>query len=228
MLTQNLKTNSSIIKEVSLTPRNHSMSEVMQNITNFIANNDTVFWPLVLEQEDYPHDYTLTFAATVTTIVALILPWNLTTAIITFVCDHTISEQNKQFITEHYFPELEIAIQGVKPIHKLRTFSAGIGVLIKIIYAFLYQEKEIPLKLFKNPFMIKLGGHSISLINHIADILTGFKQTDKEVNWSESSLYPGQGQCRLQEPHSIWHEVSANGLLDLIYLCDFINGQIHY
>ena len=127
-------------------------------------------------------------------------------------------------MVEEYIPELKKAIAGVKPIHKLRTLSAGIGVIIKIIFAFLYQEKEINTKFFKSKFMIGLGGHSISLVNHIADTLTGFTQTDRAVNWSTKDLYPGQSQCRLEQGHSIWHEVSANGLLDLLYLCDFVNG----
>ena len=37
-------------------------------------------------------------------------------------------------------------------------------------------------------------------------------------------LYPGDAWCNNQEAHSKWHVQSAIGLLDLVYLCDTING----
>ena len=70
--------------------------------------------------------------------------------------------------------------------------------------------------------MIKWGGKHISSINSWADWFTGFEQTDAKVNESVD-VYPGQSYCKEKEPHSIWHEVVANGFLDLMYLCDHTN-----
>ena len=98
----------------------------------------------------------------------------------------------------------------------------GVGVIIKILFAFLYQEKELPgfiTGFFDRPVMIRIGAWLIPFVNGLADALTGFKQTDHDVNHS-IDVYPGHSFCKNDQPHSIWHEVSANGLLDLVYLCD--------
>jgi len=95
--------------------------------------------------------------------------------------------------------------------------------LIKLIFAFLYQEKYVKIPGFKSPIVIQIGGHMTSVVNFIADVFTMFPQTDQEVNKSEH-VYPGQSTCKYQQGHSIWHEMSANGLLDLVYLCDYIHA----
>ena len=43
-------------------------------------------------------------------------------------------------------------------------------------------------------------------------------------NQNVTALYPGDTWCNNQEAHSKWHVQSAIGLLDLVYLCDNING----
>lgn len=65
----------------------------------------------------------------------------------------------------------------------------------------------------------------IPTVNMIADQLTGFKQTSPELNWSYS-LYPAHSYCKYEGSHAVWHEVSANGLVDLIYLCDYVNKVV--
>jgi len=37
------------------------------------------------------------------------------------------------------------------------------------------------------------------------------------------NVYPGDMKCRLQSPHALWHEESANGLLEVIFLGDKMN-----
>jgi hypothetical protein len=73
-----------------------------------------------------------------------------------------------------------------------------------------------------------IGGTSIPYMNAVADWFTRFPQTDSDVNKSTIYVYPGQGFCKINEAHAVWHEVSANGLLDLVYVCDLVNGFIHY
>lgn len=47
-------------------------------------------------------------------------------------------------------------------------------------------------------------------------------QTDENVVKSKN-VYPGDEQCRGYSPHSLWHEESANGLLEIVFLGDFMN-----
>lgn len=67
-----------------------------------------------------------------------------------------------------------------------------------------------------------VGGFLIQYINGIADAITGFHQTDENVNKSVN-VYPGQEHCKYDQGHSIWHEVSANFLVDIMYLSDYMN-----
>lgn len=36
-------------------------------------------------------------------------------------------------------------------------------------------------------------------------------------------MYPGHSFCKYDMTHSLWHEVSANALPDLIFMCDNMN-----
>mgnify|MGYP006117485617 CR=1 FL=1 len=58
--------------------------------------------------------------------------------------------------------------------------------------------------------------------NAWADSISGFKPTSEAVR-NAKNVYPGDSYCRLHQAHAIWHEESANGLLDIVFLADYIN-----
>jgi len=58
--------------------------------------------------------------------------------------------------------------------------------------------------------------------NQKSSEISGFPQTDDAVLTSHG-LYPGVAQCRGYSPHALWHEESANGLLEFVYMADNIN-----
>jgi hypothetical protein len=35
------------------------------------------------------------------------------------------------------------------------------------------------------------------------------------------NVYPGDAKCRAEQPHSIWHEQSGNGLVDLALVANY-------
>jgi len=141
MLVQGLKTNSSIIHEISLTPRNQSSFEVMEGIMASITNDPVPDWVNVLEHADYPRDYQGTFGAIVTTLVALGLPAFIAHPLNTFLVNSLLSGDAKDFSLNSYLPALEPLVAGVKGVHALDVLSRGVGVIIKLVFAFLYQEK---------------------------------------------------------------------------------------
>jgi len=47
-------------------------------------------------------------------------------------------------------------------------------------------------------------------------------QTDQNVVDSKN-VYPGDTMCRGYSPHALWHEESANGLLEIVWLGDYMN-----
>ena len=52
-------------------------------------------------------------------------------------------------------------------------------------------------------------------------ILSGFKHTDFNLE-NSIHVYPGDSTCRVEQPHSKWHEESASLLLDLVFLVDYV------
>lgn len=139
------------------------------------------------------------------------------------------------------------------------------AVLLKMVYAFLYQEEHIPTPgfpgllivtafviyirklsrmkkcnqrfprfslaklLFRSALMVCAFQYAclffVPVVNKVSDLLTGFKQTSHELNWS-TNLYPGHSFCKYDMTHSMWHEASANALVDLIFLCDYTNKLV--
>ena len=96
---------------------------------------------------------------------------------------------------------------------------------MKMMLAFVYQEHVLPVPELYNVVGLHIGAITMPYINAMADKLTGFPQTDAAV--SESiNVYPGDTKCRAYTPHSIWHEQSANGFLEFVFMADYINKVI--
>lgn len=78
------------------------------------------------------------------------------------------------FLFSDYIPELKIALKGVQTPSFYKVIPVLLGVSIKLIYAFSFQEEKIKLDELKSDWMLKLGGWGIALMTAIADTLTGF------------------------------------------------------
>jgi hypothetical protein len=78
MSTINLPGNSSILKELSPTPRSKSSVEVSEDLVLMFTEQPVAEWARILDTCDIPHSYFITFAALIATIVSLLLPWTLT------------------------------------------------------------------------------------------------------------------------------------------------------
>jgi len=59
-------------------------------------------------------------------------------------------------------------------------------------------------------------------INELSTRISQVPQTDSAVT-SSKNIYPGEDQCKGYSPHALWHEESANGLLEIVFLGDFMN-----
>lgn len=68
-----------------------------------------------------------------------------------------------------------------------------------------------------------MGAAFLTTWNQWSADISGVPQTD-EYMVNSSNLYPGQAQCKGNSPHSLWHEESANGLLEIVFLADTVNG----
>lgn len=62
--------------------------------------------------------------------------------------------------------------------------------------------------------------------NAFSTQLSGFAQTDSDVVEAHN-MYPGDAHCRTHSPHALWHEESANGLLEIVFLADYVHGLLN-
>ena len=181
-------------------------------------------WAEILDTADLPHVYFITFAALVGTSFSLVMPWTLAYFFVKFLAELIIPKEDAAFIVDHYLPELKTAISGIVVSHedKKSLVFRFIGMIIKIIYAFMWQEFFIPLDFLYNDITLPIGAKLLPDVNELASKISGVPQTDVNVNTSKN-VYPGDAQCRGYSPHALWHEASANGLLEIVFLCDYIN-----
>jgi len=56
----------------------------------------------------------------------------------------------------------------------------------------------------------------------LADLMTGFTNSDPAVSKCAADVYPGAGWCRLDIPHAKSHEVAANAFYDLVALGEYL------
>merc|ERR1711924_246595 len=106
-----------------------------------------------------------------------------------------------------------------------RGHSQFAGLMIKILYAFTWQEWTIPqAHILYHPIPEYIGGLLVPYLNHFADAISGVPQTDPVVQ-NAGNVYPGVEKCRGgSSPHATWQEMSANGFLEYAFLSDYIHS----
>jgi hypothetical protein len=97
-------------------------------------------WAEVLDTADLPHVYFITFAALLSSIFSIVLPWMVTQFVITKLAYMIIPKEDADFIVLQYLPELKVA---VKDIHLTSHEQDAVvqkffGMIMKIGYAFLW------------------------------------------------------------------------------------------
>ena len=149
-------------------------------------------WAEVLDTADIPHDYFITFAAMISTIFSLIMPYEYCVGIISALVKVLIPKADANFIIFKYLPRLGLAVKNIELTTDEKTDLAKKfgGFLIKIAYAFVWQEYFIPLKFLYHPIPLKIGAFLTPFINEAANALSGFVQTDQSADNGEN-LYPG-------------------------------------
>lgn len=97
-------------------------------------------WAKELDTADLPHIYFITFAALVSTCLSLLLPWFLVQWGVNLLAYAIIPKEDADFIVNDYLPELKESIGFVelKLKDKESLFNKLIGMLMKILYAFLW------------------------------------------------------------------------------------------
>ena len=150
--------------------------------------------------------------------------------LIALVAGLLLDEKQAVFLTEDFGPAFSEALKdaGVK-LGFVERFTLGLkfaGTMIKLLYAFVWQEAIIPGAYLENENLNRIGGEIIPAVNGLANALTGFPHSDGDLQ-SAVNVYPGDAKCRVgPSPHAKWHEQSSNGLMDLMYLVSDLKAVI--
>merc|ERR1711971_415681 len=215
---------SSVVRDISLTPRNRSSIEVASQLATMLQTMPVETWQAQIADLDTP-DYMSTFAGIVSTLLTLQLPPEEVDNVIDILADaFSLPEDIKLFLEEHYLPEIRLATQDVHVgiLEKAQLELDFLATLIKLIYAFLWQEYALTsADIFLDPEVNVLGANAMSSVNALANYLNSFPVLSEPLQ-SGYGVYPGDTWCQPQEPHSKWHTESANGLMDLMMLADSV------
>jgi hypothetical protein len=169
------------------------MTQIIENILNGYISKPVPIWAKTLNESDFPHNYEITFAGIVVVTITLLFPFPIAKYFCNYLTKAILQDDDRDFIMNKYLPELKPKVENINLpleiwINIVKMFT---GTIIKIVYAFLYQEKYLKVPGFDSKIMIELGGAGISLMNGFADSLTGFTQSDENVNRSYG-VYPGE------------------------------------
>lgn len=154
-------------------------TQVMDNLTATLLERPVPEWGRAMDKGDFPHDYFTNFGAIVSNIVCLSFP-NAVAKEIIYVVSNLITvlpEDQKNWLNNEYMPEILKATK-VNPIsfdERIGGLRKALGVIVKIVYAFLYQEQFLPVPGFKTPFFIWLGALAVPSVTGFADFITGFE-----------------------------------------------------
>jgi len=182
---------------------------------------------------EFQSDYTRMFGGLIVTILFSTMPNFLAKAVVSGILKVLDSFGTVPGLTDYlkntYEPDAEKLVKtySISTADSIEVFKKFIGTLIKLIWAFSWQEEFFPFlaPVYNHPFVMKLLVDLTPKINAFASKLNGFPQTDAHMA-SGKNIYPGSGFCDYDSPHALWHEQSANGFVELMLWADYFYGVI--
>ena len=216
---------SSILTDLSPTPRNLSALQLSEEFLNMYHTMPVDEWYDHINGLDIP-DYYYTFGALTAT--ALNMAFNESTTelvIVTLGNAFNVTDDLVNFILDDYLSELQNLTANVNlgPLEHTRFIGNFLSSLIKLIYAFLWQEQRLTDNdIFLDPEVNGRGWELLPAVNAFANALNSFDYADAAFQ-EGTDIYPGDVWCNPVWPHAKWHLESAIGLLDLTYTGDEIH-----
>ena len=226
-ITGSLAGDSSVLKELSDTPRNLTSAEVSEQLTLMFSNQPVVEWSETINTIDMPHDYFVIFGAIIGSLIYLLMPYMLAHFFMEQLTTNLLKPDQTDFLMNKYLPEFHEQTKHLELTEDEKTsiFEKFVGCLMKLLGAFCYQEHYIPVPELWGPMGLRLAAFFMPYYNKIADDISKFPESDSGVKRSKN-VYPGDDYCRTYQAHSIWHEESASGLIELVFVADAINKVI--
>lgn len=128
-------------------------------------------------------------------IFSLFLPWSVLSPLVKHLVTAILKEDVSRFLLDDFMPELKKSVAQVSSIglsESLLIVKMTVGVLIKIGWAFVWQEVKVPVpkSLLYNEYAMTIASLLTPFLNMAASSISGIVQTDDHVVNSKS-VYPG-------------------------------------
>ncbi|XP_018010700.1 uncharacterized protein LOC108668079 isoform X2 [Hyalella azteca] len=216
---------SSVVKDLSYTPRSMSALQLADEFVNQYMTKPVNEWYAFTQSLDIP-DYYLSFAGIFSTAVTVGLPPEIVDQLIPFLANaFGLPDEFLAFIQDDYLPEMRNLTSNLDLgiIEETKFLENLIGTTSKLIYAFIWQEHVLTDNpQFLDPEVNALGWQYLPIVNAWANSLNSFEYFEPDFQ-NGTNIYPGDEWCNPTWPHAKWHLESAIGLLDLFYLGDEVN-----
>lgn len=214
------------LMDLSNTPRSRTAVQIANDVTSFITSQPISEWALEFQTLDLPsHDKI--FGAYISTVLSVLFhdKPDFVGSVLSQLASFLGTDMTA---LEGYLPSL-LSLGGQLDLAddtKFILFRQFIGMGGKMLFAFLWQERQLQMD-SSNIFLEEdTNAHApllVPIVTSFFNFLTKFKHVDDNFQ-SFKGMFPGDEACRATQPHAKWHELSANALLDMVYLADCIGG----
>jgi len=217
---------SEILLGLSTDPRTKTAFEVSNDMARLVLDYETGDWVTQLSGMDMPN-YFESFTGIGITCCMIALKFKfIVIPLATLLTDLLdVPDDAVDLIFEKYIPALENSLNQVSITfpERVMVFRAFWGIMIKFLFAFLWQEQTFDAPFIYNPIFKAIGAVLMPYINSFANLFTGLKHFTPSIQ-NAKNVYPGDKKCRTIGTHSKWHEEAANGLVDVTYIAFRISG----
>ena len=226
-MTSILPTDSSVVKELSSSSRSLTALEMQEEFLKMHLNLPVTEWLSRIESLKLL-DYLVTFTGIVSFYLSIVSPTLANTLVPILVDLFGLPDELRTFIEESHLPEVRAVLEPIDiPVSdRLRIFKKSLTPIIKLVYAFIWQEQAFPFGdvIYTTP--VNAGGFAkMPAVHKTANKFAKFKYYNLPLQ-AALGVYPGEKRCGETNPHSKWHVGSAAGVLDLFYLADEIYGVL--
>ena len=123
-----------------------------------------------------PNYFTHTYGAIVTTVFSLVLPNSIAASAIKAIAYKVMGQDDADFLVNQYQPTLFKALSTLSLTlsDRFSLFRKTLGTVIKMLYAFLWQEKVIKWWGLHGRISNNLGGKLLPTVNKFADLISGY------------------------------------------------------
>lgn len=215
--------NSSVIHDLSRTPRSKSGAEITSEFIDMYIQVPVEEWGHLLDDADFP-SLRLGMCGYFSTVLTLLYPPEVVDVLVEVLLGifSDIPEDVKVFCLEDFLPEVRVATSHVNMTAEEKSKFQGntFSTLIKLVYAFLWQEEVLTSNdIWLQPSTNEIGMYLLPLVNGIANGMNHFHYNESTMQIGYN-MYPGDSWCNYVIPHAKWHLETGIALTDFVFLSD--------